>query len=254
MEYISMVILAKSYKPGGRCIAGKQVAFNGNNSVTVGDWIRPVTNINGEEGKGAIPKNIYSFDNYNEMKVLDIVKVPVIDRVSVPGQPENMLIDDSVSWVKESSFTAGGVQQITDAVSDLWLEDYVPSNIVSRAFDEKGLVKQSLILIKPSNLVFTLSNDLVSYSQMHKKKITASFTYNNHKYVDFRITDPAILNALKNKYPSQDGQHVEMTLFKGDNYTLCLSLTPRFGRQELHYKLITSVFDYDGYLQQRYAA
>ena len=249
-----MVVLAKSYKPGGRCIAGKQVILNGNNTVSVGSWIRPVTNINGEIGKGAIPKNIYSFDNYNEIKVLDIVKVPVIKRISVPGQPENMLIDDSVSWVKESYFAAEGVQQITDAVSDLWLEDDAPSNIVTRSFDENGLVKQSLILIKPSDLVLTLSNGFDSYNQAHKKKITASFTYNNHKYIDLRITDPAILYALKNKYPSQDGQHVTMTLFKGDSYTLCLSLTPRFGRQELHYKLIASVFDYDGYLQQRYAA
>jgi hypothetical protein len=254
MKYISMLVLAKSYKSGERCIAGKQVTSTEGKNISLGDWVRPVTNINGGEGKGAIPRNVYFLSNKQEAKVLDIVRIPIIGRVSVPGQPENILIDEKRCWDYESSLSPSNVNYITDDVNDIWDDPKAPSNIVTRAYDEKGLIGQSLMLVKPVNFVLTLSSDYDDFNRYYRRRITASFQYKGKQYENFAITDPAILKMLKNKYPADGGTHVRMKLLKGDNYSLCLSLTPRFGSKELHYKLIASVFDYDGYLQQRYAA
>ena len=42
MEKITFVVLAKSYKPGGRCIAGKLAKLQDDNTLLIGSWVRPV--------------------------------------------------------------------------------------------------------------------------------------------------------------------------------------------------------------------
>ncbi len=103
--------------------------------------------------------------------------------------------------------------------------------------------------------MITLSNEFNDYEQRYKKKIVASFSYLGVNYENISVTCPSTRRILTNQYPNEGQEAVTMPLKKGgDDYVLCMSLSPRFGSDEHHYKLVATVFDFDGYLQREYAA
>lgn len=252
MENLLMVVLAKSYKSGGRCIAGRLVEFTGDNAVKIGRWVRPVAN--DDTGHGALTDQMYLYEDGTETRVLDIVEIPVIRHFPIAGQPENYVIDDSKKWKKISSLHAECIPRIVENIADVWNDHDAESHIVTANYDQEGLISQSLCLIKPSNLLITLSNEFNDYEHCYKKKIVASFNYSGVNYENISVTCPSTRRILKNKYPNEGQEPVTMSLRKGDDYVLCMSLSPRFGHDSHHYKLVATVFDFDGYLQREYTA
>lgn len=253
MEKLLIVILAKSYKPHGRCIAGRLVKYVEDNKVEIGSWVRPVAN--DHTGHGALQEKMYEYEDGTEVRVLDIVEIPIIKHFPIDGQPENYVIDESKKWKKISSLNPTFIQSISDNVESIWNDPQAPSShIVTAHYDQQGLIKQSLCLIKPSSLLITLSNDFNSFDESYKKKITASFIYKGVYYDKISVTCPSIRKALSNKYPREGSESVTIPLLKMDNYLLCMSLAPRFGINDHHYKLVATVFDFDGYLQRTYIA
>jgi len=247
-----MVLLAKSYKPGGKCIAGKRVEYVEERKVKVCEWIRPV--FDDGTGHGALPTASFTYQDGNEAKVLDIVEVTVKGKVSVAGQPENYIIDDTVKWKKISHLNAESIPNLKENTADIWNEVGVDSNIVTSDFDERGAISQSLYLIKPSNFEVTLSNDYNDFDRAYKRKIVAKFDYSDTTYENISITCPATRRILANQYPNEGEASKTLALNKGDDYILCMSLSPRFGNADQHYKLVATVFDFDGYLQRKYSA
>lgn len=252
MENLLIVVLAKSYKPGGRCIAGKLVEYTAENKVKIGAWVRPVGN--DETGHAALTNEIYSYEDGTEVKVLDIVEVPVTRHFPIDGQPENYVIDDSKKWKRISSLSAESIPKIVENAESVWNDPRAESHIVTAEYDERGLITQSLYLVQPSNLLITLSNEFNEYEQSYKKKIVASFSYSGVNYENISVTCPSARRILTNQYPNEDQDPIVLPLRKGDDYVLCMSLSPRFGTDEHHYKLVATVFDFDGYLQREYAA
>jgi hypothetical protein len=252
MENLLMVVLAKSYKPGGRCIAGKLVEYTDDKKVKIGNWVRPVAN--DDTGKGALTEEMYSYEDGEETKILDIVEVPVIKGFPIDGQPENYAIDEANKWKKIGSLSAASIPRISESVESIWNDPQASSNIVTASYDQQGFISQSLCLIKPTNLLITLSNDYNEFEHVHKKKISASFDYLGVSYENISITCPSTRRILTNQYPDAGQASKDMPLRKGDNYVLCMSLSPRFGGENNHYKLVATIFDYDGYLQREYAA
>ena len=118
MENLLMVVLAKSYKSGGRCIAGRRVKYTGENSVHVGGWVRPVANDN--TGHGALTAQMYRYEDGTETRVLDIVEIPVIRHFPIAGQPENYVIDDRKKWKKISYLRADSIHRIAENIADVW--------------------------------------------------------------------------------------------------------------------------------------
>lgn len=251
MENLLIVVLAKSYKPGGRCIAGRLVEYTEAKTVKVGEWVRPVAN--DVTGHGALTERMYSYEDGTEVKVLDIVEVPVIRHFPVDGQPENYVVDESQKWKKIGALRASSIPNIVENAPDLWKDPNADSHIVTAIYDKRGLISQSLYLIKPSNLLITLSNEFNDYEQCFKKKMVASFSYLDVNYDHISVTCPSAKRILTNQYPNQGHEPITMSLKKGDEYILCLSLSPRFGNESHHYKLVATVFDFDGYLQREYA-
>ena len=243
-----MVLLAKSYKPGGRCIAGRRVEFVEEKIVTLGDWVRPVANDG--TGKGALTVDMYTYEDGSEAKVLDIVNVPVIKAFPLDGQPENYAIDESKKWKKIDFLDAKCVRRNKDEIGSVWNDTTTNSYTVTPEYD----VSQSLCLIQPSNFMITLSNDYNEHDEKYKRKIVANFDYSGISYASISVTCPAVRRMLSKKYPSEGEEAVTLSLNKGDNYTLCMSLSPRFGREDLHYKLVATAFDFDGYLQREYVS
>lgn len=247
-----MVLLAKSYKPGGKCIAGKRVEYIEEKKVKVCEWIRPV--FDDGTGHGALPTATFTYQDGKEAKVLDIVEVTVKRKANVAGQPENYIIDDTVAWKKISHLNATSIPNLKENATDIWNEAGVESNIVTSDFDENGFITQSLYLIKPSNFEVTLTNEYNEFEEKYKRKIVAKFDYSNTTYENISITCPAVRRILANQYPNEGETPKTLALNKGDDYILCMSLSPRFGGADHHYKLVATAFDFDGYLQRNYSA
>lgn len=252
MKNLLMVVLAKSYKPGGRCIAGRLVKYTVDKKVWVGSWVRPVAD--DETGHGALSNNMYCFEDGSEVKVLDIVEIPVTKHYPIEGQPENYVINSREKWIHKGSLRADSIPYITEKAGNIWNDPNSESHKVSATYNQSGLISQSLYLVKPSNLFMTLSNEFNNYKQKYKKKIVANFTYEDVNYQNISVTCPCVRRILTNRYPQEGQEPITFSLMKGDNYVLCMSLSPKFGSDNDHYKLVATVFDFDGYLQRKYAA
>ncbi|MCA1772917.1 MAG: hypothetical protein LC677_10015 [Halomonas sp.] len=189
MEKITFVVLAKSYKPGGRCIAGKLATLQENNTLQIGAWVRPVPNDG--IGHSALSEEMYRYEDGSEVRVLDVVEVDKVSIAEVPGQPENFVFDESKPWKKVASLRADSITNILDTVESIWHEQGVDTNIVSALYDQSGEIAQSLCLVKPSSFVVTLSHDYNDYEGRFKKKIVADFDYNGVRYEGLSVTCPS---------------------------------------------------------------
>lgn len=248
MNSVTIVVLASSYKPGGRCIAGKLVSFIGGNMVSVGGWVRPVSN--DSTGHGAIGEEVYRYVDGAEVRVLDIVEIPILRHNPTHGQPENYIINKNIRWKKVGAFNPSGVINILDNAPSLWCDMRSPSNIVSVEYDQNELISQSLYLIKPNKLHVTLCNNFDTYEHRWKRKIIADFYYRGVHYENLSITCPLTRRILANEYPAEGESPIKMSMVNDDNYALCVSLSPRFGSGLNHYKLVTTIFELTGCLQR----
>ena len=250
MEFKRIVILAKSYKPGGWCIAGKEIQYKNGRIQSVNGWVRPVSG--DAENHGSLSDRDCSLNCEGIVEVYDIVDVPIIDHVAEPGQPENYRIVDGVAWKKIDYVAPGEIRQLEETPDDIWLEGDLSTNQVSSGYDESGKIIQSLYLVKPEEFKIKLSNDLNVFTGRHKRDARASFLYNGVEYKNISITDPKIRHAFSDKYPEPDGLHVEQRLVMGDKCLICISLGPRFTGKQRHYKLVATVHDYTGYYQKNF--
>ncbi|MFT6371807.1 MAG: hypothetical protein ACJAZT_000536 [Gammaproteobacteria bacterium] len=237
----SIVVLANSYKPGGRCIAGKEVFEHADGKWDLtGNWYRPLSS--GDANHGSVTP-IHHVINSIDIKLLDIITIDFLHHAPDIGQPENWLFDESTSWVNEGRFDESVCPMLTDSPDDLWFDnsDGVKIHEVGVAFEEAGLIQSSLVFIKPEEFKIYLSNDYNSWQYKNEKKSKASFSYNGRNYSGISMTDPVVREVLAAQYPEPDGTHVVATLPKGDDYQICVSLSPIFENTGKHYKLVASV-------------
>jgi len=243
-----ILVLAKSYKPNGRCIAGKLISKFENNTTYFSNWIRPIPD--GTSSSSAVPIEYCSLSDNSLLQNLDIVEIELGNKLEIRGQPENTSFLP-VPWKKISSLNPSHISTLVEQPENLWLESELHTNFVNHNFILNNNISQSLYLIRVTNLKVTLGIEWDAYHQKNKYKIHASFIYNNIQYTNFSITCPALRKALKNKYPILGQPDIEIALLKGDNYALCISLGPNLQNQR-HYKFVASIFDFDGYLQKTF--
>jgi hypothetical protein len=246
-EYLFMIVLAKSYKEKGYCIAGKRLFRNPDGSFfSTGEWVRPVTNA--QTMSGALYSQHIVCNQGEEVRTGDIICLKVWKSQGTTGQPENRLIADE-AWEIVARGNERDLLGLQDTPPTIWLDADRSSDRVSPGYVQAGKVKQSLYFIKPENLKFTLRTE----SGTGRKTISASFYYNGVQYSGLRVTCPAICKIFCKQFPEPGCEEVR-TLFKGDDYLLSLSLAPYYYNSGAHHKLVAGVFDFDGYLQRNYAA
>lgn len=245
MDWKTIVVLAKSYKNNNWCIAGRELIKGADNKYMLHHWIRPTSS----ETHGAISSAQCTLDNGREAQVLDIVKIPIDAHDPLPAQPENYRIGDN-NWHYVQPFPPNYVKACSEKPNDIWMESEENSDWVSPASEKH--ITQSLYLVKPEQFIVTLTHEFDEYKQEFKKAVKASFNYDGKAYKGLSITDPKVRRMLKNRYPERGGTPNSITLLKGDDYHLCVSLGPQFGAEKKHYKFVAAVFDQDGYLQRTY--
>lgn len=250
MEWKTIIILAKSYKKGHWCFAGRELVKNSDEKYEVLGWIRPVSS--DEDSQGSVFNEHSEYTSGEQAKVFDIVRIPFESHSPSPGQPENWLIDECEKWELISHHGSGNASYFQDAPKDLWLELGIETDRISLAYEATVPIVQSLNIIKPEEFYVTLSNELDTYEVKYKRHITADFIYNGTHYEHLSITDPKVRRMLRNQYPGEGEESKRIRLNHIDEYRLCVSLGPRFGKGDRHYKFVATIFDNDGYIQRTY--
>ena len=169
MPYVKTIVcLANSRKPAGRCVAGKEVSGRG-----FGNWIRPVSDRPGEE----ISEEERRYADGRDPQILDVVEVPLLEPRPHNHQRENHLIDDDIHWVHRRTKTWDDIQAAVDDVDGpLWLNghhssrgqnDQVPEN-------EIGRFQSSLYLVRPDNLTLAVTTE-ANFRGGSRRRVRAAF-------------------------------------------------------------------------------
>ena len=242
-----ILVLAKSTKPGGFCVAGPEVlrAANGSRSLSR-NWIRPVAMASDGEATRAIPAQLCA-----NFAVLDLITVDLSSHMPLRGQPENWLWQNTRACVTQPLEQLEVLDRLVDPHISPWNDpttdrDDEISTVQIRAKADT----RSLMLIAPQDLVFHL--ELQNRGFGLRRRVFASFAFNGGEYQRIPVTDPIITRIFAHQFPDTVGTTIDQRLNHGSNYWLTLSLSACFGRKKCHYMLVAAVIDQTGYLNRSY--
>ena len=187
----SIVCLANSRKPLGRCIAGKRIDTNSR----VGTWIRPISS----QQSHAISEDDRRYQDGQTAQFLDIIEIPCIENRPTHHQTENVLIDDRFYWKFKARPTWKQLQGMVDAPSPLW------ANGISAYYNKNNRVPESLLnphegslkLIALDSVVLHAGPKAPEFGNM-KLIVRASFDYEGQHY-KLDLTDPELERDCLNK-------------------------------------------------------
>ncbi|MCH7543309.1 MAG: hypothetical protein IIB65_06700 [Proteobacteria bacterium] len=223
MSYNKTILcLANSRRPTGRCIAGKEVVSDG-----YGNWLRPVSARDSEE----ISEEERRYEDGTDPKVLDIIRILFLEPRPTIYQTENHVIDDQDYWEKVDQAGWNDVIEALDLVpGPLWqnvgstrhgLNDKIPENIA-------GQFSSSLCLIRPDDIEVHVEREDGDFGPP-RRRVRASFILNDTSY-KFVITDPIIERHYLAQ--SNGSYSIEDAIF-------CISLSGLF--QGHAYKLVATM-------------
>lgn len=197
-----IVILTKSKKWGGHCVAGVD--------TETGEWVRLVSS--DEQKHGALTDEHLTCEDDSVCQVLDCVKVKGAKAKPIDYQPENVLIDEKKKMKKVDTWSLQDVLDIHPA--EEWETVY---GNTERALDEEEMdeLDRSLILIKTPWLRIKQKS-----TDPDKPKTRANFLYNDQWNNNISVTDREYFQVedgttLKNVYlvvslpgvPHDDGKY-----------------------------------------------
>lgn len=173
---MKLIVLANSYKLGGRCLAGLD--------VTTAAWVRPIsTQTHGElNAKQCV---INDDGRPRAVQCLDVIEIPVGEPVFTPGQPENRaLLAGDLSLI--ASFDRQDAADVLDSLAEKeYSTDLLFNRVGEVNYSEalNGQVLKSLTLVRVSNPTFFLQ-------LRHGKapQLRARFLYADIEY-DLPVTD-----------------------------------------------------------------
>lgn len=242
-----MLLMAKSSKGGGLCLAGLEVRTSAaGQRVLTNNWIRPVSLDCQTTNNGAIP-----FAACENIGVLDIIRIKLAGPAPQAGQSENWLWD-STPLQKIGSLPESYILHKVAARSQaVWYDSATDrDDQISHAQIRDGSPQPSLMLVEPQNLVFEL--ELHETARGLKKRVYTSFEHNGCTYRRITVTDPVIRRVFNRQFPTVPGGVIQKRLNNGDSYWLTLSLAPCFGARNCHYILAAAIIDQSGYLNRNY--
>ena len=208
----TIVILAKSFKHGNYCIAGRE--------IHTGAWIRPVSDRMDLEG-AVLNENIICEDGH-EAEILDIVTINFISKSPTEAQNENLLYDKRCKW----RYT--GTVGLDEVIGKFGIDkDNFIFTDNQRFLESDGLNGHSLMMTE----IFNPRIKVTSFP--NKNKPTICFTYHNNSYSFLSIGDIELYNTYVS-YP-------EGFYSLGESRIAVFSLTNSYddGR---YYKMLAQLF------------
>lgn len=212
--YKEIVVLARSTKRGGYCIAGVD--------TITGEWIRPISN--DVLNEGAVPLSDITYRNGERIEIFDIVKIKLTSYNPTKSQPENYIYDSSEKWEKI------GKSSLKEIIN---FRGYDTTNKIFYNTDKS--VKESEINGSPSLLLVNVKNPCIFIKTFpEKRKIQLNFEYNNEKYKFIKISDERINNIYKDV---TDGCYNIQ-----NNLSVVFSLTDKYIYTNEYYKMAAQMF------------
>lgn len=218
----TIVCLAASRKPGGLCIAGKDIG--------TGEWIRPVSHREGEEISAAE----CTMTNGQQIRLLDIVTVPLLKSKPHRHQTENHLIDPDKRWKKEGRATWEQVEEsLDDHSGPLWLNLNASGGYLYNRVHENLLYRfnDSLLLIRPKKLRISVAPKGGPFDDSDKRIVKAAFSHSGYEY-RFTVTD----RVFERQFKAGKDRTEDMT-----GSILCISLGEVNKKDSYAYKLAAAV-------------
>ena len=174
--------LANSRKLSGRCVAGRETDPN------TRSWIRPVSDRPHQE----VSERERQYKDGSDIKVLDIIDVPLIRAQPSSYQSENWLLDPGYYWALQGRASWDELVDFRDEPPQLWLND---SSTFSGLNDRVALtdaqsLANSLFLLYIENLSLRVFAPGEAFGD-HKRRVQANFCYNGVNYWLW-VTDPLI--------------------------------------------------------------
>lgn len=216
------VCLANSYKPGGRCIAGRELPR--------GAWIRPI----GADPGEALTSVERQYANGGEPQLLDVMEVPL--GVARPSgcQQENWTIQRGVRWQRSGTFPFARLRELEEPLGPLWVNghdtyhgknDEIPASQGSQ-------IASSLRLIHVDQLDVLVFRK--EYEGQVSRKVLGRFRHAGEQY-RLSVTDPRFDATAYGEF-----------VVHGCYLTISISLP--FKKGGACYKLIAAVIDRAGEL------
>jgi hypothetical protein len=110
--YKTIICLANSRKITGRCVAGKEITGN-----MIGGWIRPIS----ARPTGELSEEDRRFQDGQDPKLLDVIRIPMVEARPNGFQTENHLINDGYYWTKKRTGNWNDLKAALDPiVTPLW--------------------------------------------------------------------------------------------------------------------------------------
>ncbi|WP_157009827.1 dual OB domain-containing protein [Sphingobium sp. YBL2] len=218
----TILCLANSRKTSGRCIAGREIA-NGN----LGAWIRPVSARENAE----LSEEDRRFENGRDPRVLDIVRITLIEPKPHAFQIENHLIDADYYWTLQGRATWQQARAAVDGTGrPLWSNmSSSYSGVHDRVAEDQAVPADgSLRLIEVHDLQVNVVVEGAEFGN-GKRKVRGRFTHGGVQHY-LSITDPPV----ERQYLLGQNGAIQV-----GHALLCISLSEPFNGWA--YKLIAAV-------------
>jgi hypothetical protein len=232
-----IVVLANSKKPGGRCLAGKELISTGA-AWKIGGWIRPVMN----ENSGAVPEYCMITALGHLPELLEIIDIPLVKPTPIPDQPENWLLESPIkpkAWKSRGCYELKNIEQLLDKPEKLWNEK-LHARRVKNGYVPKMEKPASLYLIKPDYIqsiqVWSESNQ---YGTRTRRRIWISHAKILH---ELDIDDVDFQKKYYPKIPAVGEPAISVNLTDAKGTIICVSLTPEF-KDHNQYKIAAAFFE-----------
>ena len=205
-----IVCLANSRIPGGRCIAGRELAND-----CPGDWVRPVST----HGHQGVSKYERQYKDGSDPRLLDIIDIPLQEHQPKDHQQENWLLDPQDGWIKVDEYSWNDLQQLSETGGTLWRNgdstrtgsnDRIPLDL---AKDETS----SLKLIHVDKLSLRVYAPQKAFGNS-KRRVQGRFRF-GYNYYALWVTDPDIERAyLKREDGNYELGECYLTISLGEPY------------------------------------
>lgn len=222
-----IICLASSRKPGGRCVAGKEVLVNG-----YGGWIRPISTRDGAE----INLGERQYQNGREPEILEIISIPMIGPHPRVHQRENEMIDSRYYWSKEGVLSWEELVDLVDQPTTLWSNGFstYAGNNDRVPQEETTTIQNSLWLIKPSRVTICVAAPGADFGNF-KRAVRAEFLYQGIQY-NLKVTDliaeRAFLANENGEYPLEMESYLCVSLAEAHTDGYCYKLVATIMTQQ----------------------
>ena len=244
----TIVVLADSWKKGGKCLAGKELIMNGDEFVRVGGWIRPISAAHivvpghSEGGQVTDLEMQRALQRINGPAMLEIIDMAFSGPCPTAEQPENWTLDLSVGWKSRGHFQWKYVDMLVDQPIGLWDSSGRGWSRVDGGYENRPGF-QSLYCIKTSAPIVaevgSRSKSKGSTEQKLYKTLKLPHDFQTH---DFKISDPVFEARHRAEYPALGAAAKPFNVPPGSLITVSLTPAVSFnGSPPYHYKMAAAI-------------